>query len=144
MGQLHDATASMTPQEERHAQHVRAALQVVLAEHDSSRLAEFFCDDAVVQINERRLEGLEQIASRLNWIRTNRPKVTLQVERIFFKGDRGFDHHTTTLSDGDSTHSTIKVFGYIEMRDGKVALYEDVSIGLGGEDVLPDATGIQP
>ena len=56
----------MTEQEQAHVETVRAALDVVLARHDSTRLAEFFCDDAVVQINERRLEGLDQIASRLD------------------------------------------------------------------------------
>lgn len=130
----------MTPHEQDYADLVNQALQLVLAQHDSSHLPEFFCDDAVVQINERRLEGLEQIASRLNWIRANRPQVTLTVERLFFQGERGFDHHTTTLSDGDRS-TTIKVFGYIEMRDGKIALYEDVSIALDGQDHLPDATG---
>lgn len=100
-------------------------------------------DGAVVQINERRLEGLDQIASRLDWIRANRPQVSLTIEGIFFQGDRGFDHHTTTFSDGDSHASTIKVFGYIEMRGGKVALYEDVSIALDGRDQLSEATGVQ-
>ena len=133
----------MSEQEQAHIETVRSALDLVLARHDSTRLAEFFCDDAVVQINERRLEGLDQIASRLDWIRANRPQVTLTVERIFFQGDRGFDHHTTTLSDGASHVSTIKVFGYIEMRGGKVALYEDVSIALDGRDQLTDATGIK-
>jgi predicted SnoaL-like aldol condensation-catalyzing enzyme len=133
----------MTPQEQHNAECVRQALQLVLAEHESSRLSEYFCDDAVIQINERRLEGLKQIASRLDWIRANRPQVTLTIERVFFQGDRGFDHHTTTLSDGDARSSTIKVFAYIEMRDGKIALYEDVSIALNGQDLLPDATAVQ-
>ena len=133
----------MTEQEQAHIDTVRQALELVLARHDSSRLADFFCDDAVVQINERRLEGLDQIASRLDWIRANRPQVSLTIEGIFFQGDRGFDHHTTTLSDGDSHASMIKVFGYIEMRGGKVALYEDVSIALDGRDQLSEATGVQ-
>jgi predicted SnoaL-like aldol condensation-catalyzing enzyme len=134
----------MTPQEQRNAECVRQALQLVLAEHESGRLSEFFCDDAVIQINERRLEGLRQIASRLDWIRANRPQVSLRIERVFFQGDRGFDHHTTTLSDGEACSSTIKVFAYIEMRNGKIALYEDVSIAMNGEDHLPDATSVTP
>ena len=137
-----EGVLQMTEQEQAHIETVRQALQLVLARHDSTRLADFFCDDAVVQINERRLEGLKQIASRLDWIRANRPQVTLTIQRIFFQGDQGFDHHTTTLSDG-SQASTIKVFGYIEMRGGKVALYEDVSIALDGRDQLTEATGIQ-
>ncbi|TCD57003.1 nuclear transport factor 2 family protein [Synechococcus sp. BS55D] len=133
----------MTAQDNAHAELIKTALQVVLAEHDTSRLEEFFCADAIVQINERRLVGLEAIASRLAWIREHRPKVSLQLERVFFQGDRGFDHHTTTLSDGDSSSAPIKVFAYIEMRDGKIALYEDVSIALDGQDHLPEATGIK-
>jgi len=132
----------MTAQDNAHAELIKTALQVVLAQHDSSRLREFFCEDAVVQINQRRLEGLEAIASRLDWIREHRPKVTLQLERVFFQGDRGFDHHTTILSDGTSSSAPIKVFAYIEMRDGKIALYEDVSIALDGADSLPEATDI--
>jgi predicted SnoaL-like aldol condensation-catalyzing enzyme len=79
---------AMTPQEQQNAACVRQALQFVLAEHESSRLADYFCDDAIIQINERRLEGLRQIASRLDWIRANRPQVSLKIERVFFQGDR--------------------------------------------------------
>ncbi len=119
------------------------ALQIVLAKHDTSKVTDYFTEDAVIIINERRLEGSRQICERLQWIKEHTRSVDISVHRIFFDGDRGFDHHTSRVTSNEGTTALFKIFGYIEMRDNKISLYEDVTIQMEGEEAMHLATSVQ-
>ncbi|MCG9552598.1 nuclear transport factor 2 family protein [Vibrio sp. Isolate31] len=119
------------------------AMQYVLAKHDVSRVADYFTDDAVIIINDRRLAGHQQICERLQWIKEHTSHVEVSIQRVFFDGDRGFDHHTSRVTSHDGNSALFKIFGYIEMRDNKISLYEDVTIQVEGENALHLATSVK-
>ena len=116
------------------------ALQEVLASHDATKVSEYFTDDAVIIINEKRLEGKKQICDRLNWIRANTDDVTVTIHRAFFHGNQGFDHHTTETITSEGEPVTFKIFGYTELQNGKISLYEDVTIQIAGKEAMHVAT----
>lgn len=119
------------------------ALHHVLAKHDASKVADYFTDDAVIMINERHLEGRQQICERLQWIKEHTHGVEITVHRIFFDGNRGFDHHTSRVTSNDGTSALFKIFGYIEMRNNKISRYEDVTVQIEGEEAMHLATSVQ-
>lgn len=119
---------------------VKGALKNVLEQHDSSKIAEYFTEDAVIQINEKILQGHQEIASRLDWIRENTTAVTIEIYNIFFSGNEGFDHHTSEFLDQNGDQQLLKIFGYIKLKGNKISRYEDVTIALNRGDDLSNAT----
>ncbi len=89
------------------------ALENVLAKHDTAKVADYFTDDAVRMINEKRLEGIQQICERLQWIKEHTNSVDIFVQRVFFDGDRGFDHHLSRVTSHEGNTALFKIFGYI-------------------------------
>ena len=119
---------------------ISEALQQVLAQHDTTKISHYFTDDAVLMINEKVLQRHDQIADRLIWIQQHTQSVKVELHRVFFDSDEGFDHHTTEVVDLDGKRSLFKVFGYIQLRDGKIARYEDVTIQLVGDEAMAAVT----
>ncbi|AMO56917.1 hypothetical protein GZ77_01785 [Endozoicomonas montiporae] len=119
---------------------LRGALLEVLGNHDATKVGDYFTDDAVIIINEKRLEGKQQISDRLNWIRANTGNISVTIHRAFFHENQGFDHHTTEAVTADGEPVTFKIFGYCELRDGKICLYEDVTIQTAGKEAMHVAT----
>ncbi|WP_066014454.1 nuclear transport factor 2 family protein [Endozoicomonas atrinae] len=119
----------------------RGALLEVLGKHDVSKISDFFTEDAVIIINEKKLTGTRDIADRLKWIKSNVQRVDVDIQRVFFSGNQGFDHHTTRILSLDGQSTVFKIFGYIELRDSRICLYEDVTIQIDdGENRMHIAT----
>lgn len=117
-----------------------SCLQEVLAKSDASKIDQYFTDDAVIVINEKLLNGKKEIADRINWIKQNKPETTVVLKKAFFNGNVGFDHHVSIFTCDDGKRGVFKIFGYIEMTNGKISRYEDVTIQIEGEPEITSAT----
>lgn len=118
------------------------ALFNVLAKYDESQVDHYFTDDAVIMINEKALAGKESIRSRIKWLsdNLNGKHVKIELLNVFFNGNEGFDHHTSTMLNDNGEEITFKVFGYIVMKDGKISRYEDLTIQVQGQEAMAYAT----
>ena len=125
---------SLTKEEEASTVLLKGALRNVLGAHDPDAIPLYFSDDAVIQINERVLRGRDEITQRLTWIRDHTSAVQIDVVRIFFRGEEGFDHHTASFTDEQGKKIKMKVLGYTRVRDGKIVHYECLNVLLGSED----------
>lgn len=111
-------------------------LQEVLANKDTSKIEKYFTKDITMIINETVLSGIDKVKARIDWIKQNIPAVQVTLEKIFFCGNKGFDHHTTAYTDSNGIEKKIQVFSYIEFRDDKICRFEGLSIELGGKPLL--------
>lgn len=107
----------------------------VLANRDVNKIADHFTDDAVMIINEKKLQR-QDIDNRIGWIKQNTQSIIVKVCTVFFQGDQGFDYHTSEVIDNTGKRSLYKIFGYTKLKDGKICYYEDVTIQLEGESAL--------
>ena len=111
-------------------------LQEVLAKHDTSKIGKYFTKDITILINEKELSGIDNVKARIDWIKQNLQAVQVTLEKIFFCGNKGFDHHTSAYTDSNGIERKLKIFGYIEFCGDKISRYEDVTIELGGKPLL--------
>lgn len=121
---------------------VRGALLAVLEKQDSSKITQYFSDDAVLQINEKKLVGMKQIKARIDWIKENTTNVKVTIKKIIVSGDEGFDLHFSEAIDAQGEKHCVKVMGYFRIREGKIFHYEDVTIQLNDGQDLSLATSV--
>ncbi len=114
---------------------IHGALINVLGNRDVKKIPDYFTEDAIIIINERKLQGPE-FFNRIQWLRDNIEiqSVKVTVHNAFFVGDQGFDHHTSEVIYTNNKKAVYKIFGYIKLRDYKISRYEDVTIQLEGEN----------
>ncbi len=119
---------------------IHGALIEVLEKHDAAKVPQYFTEDAVMILNEKKLQGSKEIANRIAWVKENIHAVKVKLHNTFFVGDEGFDHHTTELIEKNGKRCLYKIFGYTQIRDGKIARYEDVTIQVAGEEAMGNVT----
>lgn len=132
-----------TNQQTLRKQLITQAISHVLTTEDDVNLADYFTPDAIIQINEKVLSGIDAIGSRLAWMRQHLVKKTVVIKQLILEGNHGFDMHITTATDDMGQQRSIKVIGYFEFKDNKISLYEDVSIELNANDNLAIATSTE-
>jgi len=118
---------------------IYGALTEALGKHDVTKIKDYFTDDAILIINEKKLQRHE-MDERLTWIKNHTKSVTVKVHNVFFDGDQGFDYHTTEMVDEHGKRALFKIFGYIKLRAGKICHYEDVTIQLEGQEAMAAVT----